>query len=154
MKYTKKLIEEIILKSKEELDNSTSNSELVVNLNKLGYQINTIQQNFLIEFEGFTIDFESLYDKKDRRSLSIRTQKFAREYDINLVRDYEKHLGKKLLIVGEIPQEPTDVFIAEDGSFYGCNDSFVVDYEANSFNELLFKVMNCVRITPEILEDE
>ena len=83
--------------------------------------------------------------------LTIDPLASAQNIGDDLAKEYEEYTHKKFLIVGYIPQEALFLYLADDNTFYGCNDYFLANL-GDSFEECLYRLMNKVDIKLEEIE--
>ncbi|MBP1044534.1 SUKH-3 domain-containing protein [Vagococcus sp. BWB3-3] len=123
----------------------------LIKLSEKGYQLNDLQRNFLKAYDGIEIGFNSPRAQGYREKLVINASKVAGTVLRYMVEEYEEHTEKKLLIVGEIPEEDMSIYISEDGFFYGCNGDILIDF-GDSFERFVYIIINGVEMKLEILD--
>lgn len=140
-----------ITKMLNDFQNNGDVGNIIGKLQEVGYQINTTQKDFLAQYTGFRFTFQAPRDANYTETVSIDPLAAAESILNYVVEEYEDYTHKKMLVVGVIDEEEMTIFVADDGTIYGCNGDLLIDFGPN-FETFLYNVMNGVEMKLEVLD--
>lgn len=147
------MVEKILKKSGWSEERRVDIKDILLKYDEENYQYNNLQKEFLQNFSGLKIYYMHFYYKHTLCMLKIDPIHAVRSVFRSVPEKYEKACQKKMIIVGEALDEPIDIYMSEDGQFYGGYDEYFTKLGDN-FEEALYNILNGKRIDEIMVDDD